>query len=401
MVNNIETLKDQLASLQKKYKEVENINRNLNERLLELYSLYKISLTLSMTFDFNEIMKSIKDLFKSKFKVQQYSIMLLDRAFEYITIETAFGIPKSSINQKPYKFGEDIFGTVVETGVHIYVPDMEKQSAYSYHAGDRKNQGSFLCLPLIPENNQPIGVLNLKRNKINGFTKSELTLLQKIARQIAKVIDKTLLFQQTKELSITDELTKVYNRRYFNQRFEREVMRALRYRRPLTIAMLDIDHFKLYNDAHGHLMGDEVIKKVAHTLDSIIRKADILARYGGEEFVLILPEITKQRGMQAAEKFRKIIEDMHFEKEETQPGGKLTVSLGIATLPDDTTDANTLLELADKALYAAKKNGRNQVSHSTASEKSPGMSSKIHKLRPQAQQPMPNVEVNEFLVANA
>ena len=400
MVDNIETLKEQLVGLQKKYNEIEEKNRSLNDRLLELYSLYKISTTLSSTFDFKEIMKSIRDLFRSQFDVQQYSIMLLDDSYEHLVIDSSFGISKAGANQAQFKFGEDIFGEAVESGQPIYVPDMSKLSSFLYHPGEHRKSGSFLCVPLIPHYNRPIGVLSLYRDTVDAFNQEELLLIEKLAEHIAKVIDKTLLFQQTKELSITDDLTKVYNRRYFNQRFEREVMRSIRYRRPLTVVMLDIDHFKKYNDTHGHLMGDEVIKKVARTLDSIIRKADILARYGGEEFILLLPEITKLRGIQAAEKFRKIIETTHFENEETQPGGKLTISLGLATLPDDTTDANMLLEMADQALYKAKEGGRNRIeAHDT--DDSLRKSSGIHQIKLNNHSDISKFKTTQYAIANA
>jgi len=399
MAENIETLKEQLTGLQKKYREIEETNRNLNERLLELYSLYKIGSTLSLSFDFDEIMKSFRELLRDTFDIHHYSIMFLDDTFETLIIHNSFGIPKLAASRARYKFGEDIFGKVVETGKYIYVPNMAEDIRFSYHPGNQLKSGSFLSIPLIPEDNRPIGVLNLERKAINGFSLRELHLFEKIADQIAKVIDKSLLFQHTKELSITDELTGIYNRRYFNQRYEREVMRALRYRRPLTIVMFDIDHFKVYNDMNGHLLGDEVIRKVSHTIDSIIRKADILARYGGEEFVLILPEITKARGFQAAEKFRKTIERTHFKHEETQPGGRLTISLGLATLPDDATDVKTLLELADKALYMAKENGRNRVcSYSSTYDFE---SSHFHQLRLKKKPNHSNVKTSDFIMANA
>ena len=181
------------------------------------------------------------------------------------------------------------------------------------------------------------------------------------SRKIAKVIDKTLLFRQTKELSITDELTGLYNRRYFNERFEREVQRARRYNRPLTVLMIDIDYFKNFNDINGHLMGDEILKRVAHTLEYNIRKADILARYGGEEFVIILPEIDKAHALKVAEKLRITIEKKRFPKQEYQPNKNLTISLGVASFPEDSDEAKELVDFADRALYKAKADGRNRV----------------------------------------
>ena len=138
-------------------------------------------------------------------------------------------------------------------------------------------------------------------------------------------------------------------------------MRAARYQRPLSVIMLDLDHFKKFNDTHGHLLGDRVLRMAAQVLDENIRKADILARYGGEEFVIILPEIDKAHGRQVAEKLRRAIESATFPKAENQPFGCLTASVGLASFPEDALDGSALLALADQALYEAKARGRNQV----------------------------------------
>lgn len=361
MVDNIQFLRDQLIGLQKKYKQIEKTNEKLNDKLLELYSLYKISLTLSTTFNLQHILKSIRDIFKSNFVVDHYSLMLFDENFEKLTMKSSFGLPTELEKIENFFIKESLFYKVITEARPVYRRNLARIQNVHIYPNYKEPGGSFITIPLMPDENQSIGLLNLYRQETNGFSRHELNLLKRISTQIAKVIDKTLLFSQTRELSITDELTGIYNRRYFNQRFEREILRAKRYKRKLSVVMLDIDHFKTYNDTHGHLMGDEVLVKFTQIIDSIVRKADILARYGGEEFVILLPEIDKNRAIQAAEKFRKAIEKNHFTGEENQPGGSLTLSLGTATYPEDATDAKSLLALADKALYTAKRRSRNAV----------------------------------------
>jgi diguanylate cyclase (GGDEF)-like protein len=129
----------------------------------------------------------------------------------------------------------------------------------------------------------------------------------------------------------------------------------------MSAIMIDIDHFKTFNDNHGHLMGDRVLQSVADLLERSIRKADLLARFGGEEFVILLPEIDKERGRKVAEKLRRAVERAEFPKEETQPLGKITISLGLASFPEDSSRAPDLLDRADRALYTAKTLGRNQA----------------------------------------
>ncbi len=159
----------------------------------------------------------------------------------------------------------------------------------------------------------------------------------------------------------TDPMTGLFNVRQLAISLDRELERARRYRHPCSLAMLDIDDFKDFNDQHGHLQGDEVLKQVAEILRTSIRTSDIAARYGGEEFVVIMPEIGKELAMVVGEKLRKAFEEYPFPFQQTQPGGLLTVSLGIATFPGDAADARALIDAADKALYRAKRAGKNRV----------------------------------------
>lgn len=159
----------------------------------------------------------------------------------------------------------------------------------------------------------------------------------------------------------TDPMTGLYNRLHLWRTFDRELGRAARYGRLCSAIMIDIDFFKNYNDMHGHLKGDEVLKKAAEIFRQNIRNTDISVRYGGEEFLIIMPETGKDLALLVGEKLRKAFEDWPFPHEETQPGGCLTVSVGIATFPEDAGDARTLVDKADKALYRAKDGGRNRV----------------------------------------
>ena len=163
------------------------------------------------------------------------------------------------------------------------------------------------------------------------------------------------------QLAITDGLTELYNYRYFNEELVHELTRAIRHNLHVSVAMLDIDYFKNFNDTYGHPAGDNVLKTIAKLLRSNIRKIDIAARYGGEEFALILIETNKNSAAIVANKIKKLIEEHPFLHEETQPNGKLTISMGIASFPEDTQNPENLVTLADKRLYKAKAQGRNRV----------------------------------------
>jgi len=160
-------------------------------------------------------------------------------------------------------------------------------------------------------------------------------------------------------LTTVDGLTQIFNKRYFLETLEREVSRCHRYGRSLSLAMMDIDHFKQVNDTYGHLAGDYVLKQLASAVKTKIRREDVFSRYGGEEFAIILPEIELAGAVATAEKVRKVVEKQKFVfEEQTMP---VTISIGVAAIRSDISEMQTLLKLADERLYDAKQKGRNRV----------------------------------------
>lgn len=170
-----------------------------------------------------------------------------------------------------------------------------------------------------------------------------------------------LLLERVRRLSVTDYLTGINNRRYFFERFKEDLARAIRYRRTLPVLMLDIDHFKHYNDLHGHQQGDALLVELTGLLSRSIRRPDYIARYGGEEFVIVAPESGKQSAEQMAEKLRALVEGHFFSRQESQPGGNLTASIGAASYPEDGQTVDELVSKSDAALYIAKDLGRNRI----------------------------------------
>lgn len=165
---------------------------------------------------------------------------------------------------------------------------------------------------------------------------------------------------RTRRLASTDGLTELYNHRTFQERLTQEIARAERYKRPLSILMIDVDHFKVYNDTYGHLRGNLVLRELARLLEEMSRTSDTVARYGGEEFAVILPETDNVSARKIAERLRVQVERYVFPGDERMPGGALTISIGVGTHVSGGSK-DTLLQAADTALYAAKRNGRNRV----------------------------------------
>lgn len=173
-------------------------------------------------------------------------------------------------------------------------------------------------------------------------------------------IQKALEERQTLQLAITDGLTGLYNRRYFEERLEEETRRAQRYNRPMSIIMMDINYFKEYNDTMGHLLGDQVLIKIARIIHRFSRETDIPARYGGDEFVMILPETDAQNAGRLGERIRAAVEETEFKGGAQTPEKRITISVGVSCLEADETGRD-VLERADQALYRSKEKGKNLV----------------------------------------
>jgi len=171
-----------------------------------------------------------------------------------------------------------------------------------------------------------------------------------------------ILYAKVKRLSITDALTGLFNRRFLTECLNREYHRSERYNGELSLIMIDIDHFKNYNDVHGHQAGDRLLQAMAGRIRIIARKTDIVARYGGEEFVILMPDTPISMAIHLAERLRRDIASFPFENRETQPEGKVTISVGCAQHDEGVgAGVDQLIRMADDCLYRAKNRGRNKI----------------------------------------
>lgn len=218
---------------------------------------------------------------------------------------------------------------------------------------------SWLGLPLSYKN-RIIGMLTLNSTKADHFTPEHIRLVTAFADQVAIALENARLFEEVQQLAITDSLTGLYNRRYLLQAGHAEMERALRYNRPLSMIMIDIDQFKLVNDNFGHTVGDRVLQAVAERCSSSLREVDILCRYGGEEFAILLPEADLNQALEAAERLRHQV--THKPIRINRNTLSITISLGVAEVINNKHHSlEDLIDLADSAMYVAKSSGRNCV----------------------------------------
>jgi diguanylate cyclase (GGDEF)-like protein len=183
-------------------------------------------------------------------------------------------------------------------------------------------------------------------------------LLNTLARQNQELDS---LNKEFREMAIRDGLTGLFNHRYAKERLDEEFDRSLRFGRELTVLFMDLDHFKFFNDTHGHQAGDEILQILAGLMMKNVRESDTLARWGGEEFIVIAPETSEEEGGVLAEKIRKAVAEHAFPHADKQPLGMVSLSIGMSSRSEQTENAEKLLRFADDAVYAAKDSGRNRT----------------------------------------
>jgi diguanylate cyclase (GGDEF)-like protein len=223
-----------------------------------------------------------------------------------------------------------------------------------YSAPEKKARATFSLLRRHQEN------LSARLGRPLGIRAAALDLLENLERALDLPEEQVLTYNQLHQMAFHDHLTGLSNFRYFTLRYSEEVKRAGRYRHLLSLVMIDIDHFKSFNDRFGHPAGNFALEHLSRLLGAELRDTDLAGRYGGEEFAIILPETSKQEALRMAERLRVRMESSPVPLNDDGPQ-RLTISLGVATYPRDAHDPESLLAGADAALYAAKKAGRNRV----------------------------------------
>jgi len=312
--------------------------------------------------DPNALYEAIVEEATELLKAEKGSFMLPED--DSLVIKAVKGINRWLAQGIRIKIGQGVAGKVFKDGNPLLARDVKKVELPDIKPRSRYKTGSFISVPLKFAS-ETMGVLNIS-DKTTGeeFTERDLNLINHFtscASIALKVSSYYNLAEQMKELSITDPLTGLFNRRYLQERFIEETHRSERYGTFFSLAMFDIDDFKLFNDTEGHLAGDSVLKELARIARRCVRVNDILSRFGGEEFAIIMPQTDKEEAFVVAERIRKSIKEslMHKWKKFPRPG--ITVSTGIASFPDDGKSVDELTESADAALYKAKSTGKDRT----------------------------------------
>ncbi len=319
----------------------------------ELSLLHQIAQRISSQIDLGQTMVLIGSEIRQVVTCDDCLIFLKDDSTQMLQAQPLSAEP-SSKRIPPIPLGEGPLGRVAESNAPLHVESLDPE-AHPALLGQR----ALLAIPIASEGDT-LGVIAIAKHAPGPFPAESERMLTVIASHAAVAIRNAQLYQASQQLAITDGLTGVYNRRYFQRQLESEFRRAPRFGYSVALMLLDIDHFKRFNDTHGHLLGDQVLRSVGQILRDSTRETDVVARYGGEEFAVILPETTTEQALEVAKRIRKNLARHPFWGRGQTPV-QVTASIGIAASLASEIKPEELIDLSDAALYEAKHGGRDRV----------------------------------------
>ena len=344
--------------------------RELQRTVDELAVLNEIGKALTSSLDIGEVMHVILAKVSELLKPRNWSLLLKDQPTGELYFHAAVGAGSDQLLGLRIKPGEGIAGWVAQHNLPLLVPDVAKDARFASRFDDasRFHTASILCVPLAFKG-RTLGVIELVNSDGDPvFSEEDLRILSTVAEFSAIAIENARNFHKVQELTVLDDHTGLFNSRHMKRQLESEVVRATRFGHPVSLIFFDLDHFKQVNDTHGHQAGSRVLHEVGKLLLKTLRSTDVPVRYGGDEFVILMPETSKDQAIAAARRIGGEIAREEFLADQSYGPLKLTASLGVAVFPDDARDPESLLRVADEAMYRVKATIRGGVLSAPARE---------------------------------
>lgn len=330
--------------------------KNAEKARRQAEALQEAMAELSSQLDLNQVLRRILVTLR---KILDYdSAALFLKKEDKLTVVAARGFQNTArLINRSFPINSQLLIEIQSTRQPIILEDAQLDPRYIRWEGAELVRG-WLCVPLV-RHEVFIGFLTIDSYLPGAYKDEDALIAQTFADEAAIVIENARLYEKANELATSDGLTGIINRRYFYEIAKKEFERSQRYKNPLSIIMIDIDHFKYVNDSYGHAAGDQVLIQFVQRVLKELRSTDILCRYGGEEFAILLPETEIQEAIQAAERLREVVAADPFILQTAQ--SYITISLGVATNEADVSLLDVLIDRSDKALYESKQFGRNRV----------------------------------------
>lgn len=334
----------------------------LIEQVHGLKGILNVAQVVVSSLDLDEVLQNILHSAMAVMDMPAGTIALYDGATSQLELRAHAGLSDQFVALDRWRIHPGgLTYEILDRAELFIIKDTETTDFFNNPLAIKEGIRSLIAVPLKIQK-RTIGVLYLDDFKPREFFDDKLELLSILTSFATMSIDHARLHEKTTQLACTDGLTGLYNHRQFKKNFADEVARANRYNKTLSIILFDVDDFKKFNDTYGHPNGDIVLQEMANMLYELLRDCDTIYRYGGEEFVTLLPETALPEAIKVAERIRIFVEteSPRFLTGITKTHG-ITVSVGVATLPDDGADAGALLKSVDDLMYKAKNEGKNKV----------------------------------------
>jgi diguanylate cyclase (GGDEF)-like protein len=344
--------------------EIIRLSDELESKKRASAQFYDFLRSVASTLDSQKIYPAVLAKFNQILRSERSSLMIFNEDSNELALEAAVGADFEATGPIRIKLGESVAGAVLASGVALVVRDVDSDARVT---GERKGQyksKSFVSYPIVI-GPRKIGVLNVTdRTDGTPYESEDLSMLELMAPHLALIIERTEWHRKAEtfqRMSLTDPLTGLPNRRYLEERLFEEVERSKRYGTPLSFLIIDIDHFKRYNDLYGHTNADIVLVKTAQMLRRSVRTIDMSARFAGDEFCIVMPETEQQAASHIAERLRRAVGGTEYRSEQDEQMGEVTLSIGVSSFSATRQSPLSIIETADRALYQAKMRGRNCV----------------------------------------
>src|SRR3954449_6113432 len=327
----------------------------------EISIFHDVAKALTSSLNLDSILQTIMEKMAVFFRPDTWSLLMVDEQKDELYFAIAVGDAADALKSIRLKVGEGIAGWVAKHGESLIVPDVYTDPRFAKRIDEmtKWQTRSIICIPLKSKH-RTLGVIQLINCDVANFTDNEMFFLHALCDYAAIAVDNARAVERIQELTITDDVTGLYNARHLYKTLEAEVYRSARFGYQFTVIFIDLDHFKNVNDTYGHLVGSKLLQEIGFKIKSQLRLIDYAFRYGGDEFVILLPQTDKHSALVVAKRIQDMMRKTVFLAED---GLNLNVrcSMGLATYPEDAKSSHEIIRQADEMMYMVKNSSRDNI----------------------------------------